>query len=85
MRGNHLAYTATQGINGIRKASPDMEMVIFYTTFTPMGATYRILFTLADTTSIHVGAMYLYARVFCTLAHTTSIPVGAMYSHAKTF
>ena len=36
-------------------------------------------FTLADTTSIPMGAMYLHATMFCTLAHMSSIPMGAMY------
>ena len=42
-------------------------------------------FTLVDTTSISISAMYLHARMFCTLTHTTSIPVGTMYLHARTF
>ena len=53
-----------------------------------MAATYlhaRTFFTLADTTSIPMGAMYLHARMFCTLAHSSSIPMGAMYLRARTF
>ena len=38
----------------------------------------RTFFTLTDTTSIPMGAMYLHARMFCTLPHTSSIPMGAM-------
>ena len=44
----------------------NMEAVIFYTIFIPMGAMYlhaRMFFTLAYTTSIPVGAMYLHARM----------------------
>ena len=63
-------------------AMGNMERVIFYTTFIPMGEMYlhaRMFFTLADTTSLPMGAMYLHSRMFCTLAHTSSIPTGAMY------
>ena len=66
----------------------NMETVIFYTTFIPMGAMYlhaRMFCTLAHMSSIQMGAMYLHARMFCTLTHMTSIPMGAMYLHARTF
>ena len=65
----------------------NMEMVILYTTFIPMGAMYlhaRTFLTLAYTTSIPMGAMYLHARMFCTLTHMTFIPVS-VYLHARTF
>ena len=48
----------------------NMETVIFYTTFIPMGVMHlhaRMYFTLTDITSISIGAMYLHARMFCTL------------------
>ena len=64
----------------------NMETVIFYTTFIPMGAMYllaRMFFTLADTTSISMGAMYLNARMFCTLAHMFSISMSAMYLYMQ--
>ena len=35
-------------------------------------------FTLTDTTSITMFAMYLHARMLCTLAHASSIHLGAM-------
>ena len=60
----------------------NMQTVIFYTTFIPIGVMYlhaRPFFTLADTTSIPMGAMYLHVRMFCTLTHTSSIPMRAMY------
>ena len=66
----------------------NMETVIFYMyNFYTLPCMYlhtRTFFTLADTTSIPMGAMYLHARMFCTLVHT-SIPVCAMYLHARTF
>ena len=45
----------------------NMETVIFYKTFIPVGAMYlhkRTFFILYDTTSIPMGAMYLHARMF---------------------
>ena len=63
----------------IHLAMGNMETVIFYTTFIPMGVMYlhlRLFFTLADTTSIPMDAMYLHARMFCTLAHE-----NVFYSH----
>ena len=59
----------------------NMETVIFYTTFIPIGVMYldaRTFFTLTDTTSIPMSVMYLHARMFCTLAHRSSIRMGAM-------
>ena len=48
--------------------------------------TSKNVFRLADTTSIPVGAMYLYMQEHSEHSdHTTSIPVGAMYLHARTF
>ena len=41
-------------------------------------------FTLADTTSIHMGAMYVHARMFCTRTHTFFIPIH-VFIHARTF
>ena len=43
-----------------------------------------MFFTLSDTSSIPMGAVYLHARMFWTLAHMT-IPVGAMYLDARMF
>ena len=43
----------------------NMETVIFYTTFIPIGAMYlhsRMFFTLAHTSSIPMGAIYLYMQ-----------------------
>ena len=46
-----------------------------------------MFFTLADTTSIPMFAMYLHARMFCTLARTSSITMamGAMSEHETCF
>ena len=55
----------------------NMETVIFYTTFIPVGARYlhaRTFFTLADSTSMLMGVMYFHARMFCTLAHHLLYP-----------
>ena len=43
----------------------NMVTVIFYTTFIPVGVMYlhaRMFFTLTDTTSIPMSAMYLYMQ-----------------------
>ena len=102
----------------------NMEMVIFYTTFIPMGAMYlsiqecsvhsliRLLYPWVrciymQECSVHSLIQHLYLWVQCiymqytrsydlytcgcnvftcsTLAHTTAIPVGAMYLPARMF
>ena len=48
----------------------------------PMGAINFYMkerfFTLAYTTFVPMGVMYLHARMFCTLVHMSSIPMGAI-------
>ena len=75
-----ISYKIVWKISSVMLPMGKMEMVIFYTTFSPMGAMYlhaRTFWTLAHTTSIPVGVMYLHARMFCTLSDTILYPLRA--------
>ena len=70
----------------------NMEMVIFFTTFIPMGVNRVMHFSWKNVLYTHSYVFYtlgcnvfIHARTNCTLAHTTSLPVVAMYLHARTF
>ena len=56
-----------------------LPFTLAHTSSILMGALHaRMIFTLADSTSIPIFGMYLHARMFCTLAGMSSIPMGVM-------